>query len=999
MIHIDYETRSLADLKKVGAFRYAADPSTEILCAALARDDEKPLMWVNPKFGVSERGVDELLAEWLCGEQLIYAHNAQFEQSITEALGNSYFDHVPERRRWRCTAAMARKAALPSSLEKCAAVLGLAQQKDKRGSALIRKFSIPNPETGKFTDPQDDPVAFQQFLEYCRQDVVVEREIHKALKAFELRGLSLDTFLMDYDINARGLPVNVDALHHANELVRQATDKLTPEFREITGLNPTQTTAFLKWLQERGYAPDNLRAATVDEELEELEINDGPAAVVRALQIKKMLAYASVKKIPSMIACAGPRDNKVRGSILFHGAERTGRFAGRLVQPQNFKKPVKSLEDHTKDIYRMICEKASAEEIEMNYAPVIECVASCIRHFIQEPGETLLDVDYSAIEARITAWLAGEEWRMEVFRTHGKIYEMSAAQMFKIPITQVSKDLRQKGKVAELACIAEGQPVLTDRGLVPIEKVTRDMKVWDGCCFVNHGGVVYQGIKEVICYEKLVATKDHVVFTEAGEMQLGQAAETGTRLIKTGDSGRAVRMGENNISGENIQPRMDSSKSPHAMHRLRKDFMAGFLQPEKRCFSRLSEMFSTEEIPYMALQKSDFDEVSVYKRTGQRIPKLRGQGCVLQVQINLGRVSIHREGARSKKGFRDRQNRQRGQLRTGESEVHQQVRSEFQLSKGEAKQGKTSVGEDKESLRSLYLSPSSVPFKNTRECYKERGRVREQPQKKLERNPAETKRVRVYDILNAGPNNRFTVSDVLVHNCGFQGGPNALIAMGALKMGIPEDDLQDIVTKWREASPNIVDLWWKCDTAVRNALACPGHRYAVNGKIGYTVAKAAGMKFLFCDLPSGRRLSYPDPRVEQSVKWAEDGEVKRLLKPTTEQIMHAKKVDPKAWVKDDVTYAGFPTGSAVWGRIASSPGKWVENAVQAVAADIMCHGCLNAERAGYETATLIHDEWLGYKRPGQSADELIALLTDLPAWADGLPIKAEGGEVPFYTKE
>lgn len=686
MIHIDYETRSLADLKKVGAFRYAADPSTEILCAALARDDEKPLMWVNPKFGVSEQGVDELLAEWLCGEQLIYAHNVQFEQSITEALGNSYFDHVPERRRWRCTAAMARKAALPSSLEKCAAVLGLAQQKDKRGSALIRKFSIPDSETGRFTDPQDDPVAFQQFLEYCRQDVVVEREIHKALKAFELRGLSLDTFLMDYDINARGLPVNVDALHHANELVRQATDKLTPEFREITGLNPTQTTAFLKWLQERGYAPDNLRAATVDEELEELEINDGPAAVVRALQIKKMLAYASVKKIPSMIACAGPRDNKVRGSILFHGAERTGRFAGRLVQPQNFKKPVKSLEDHTKDIYRMICEKASAEEIEMNYAPVIECVASCIRHFIQEPGETLLDVDYSAIEARITAWLAGEEWRMEVFNTHGRIYEASAAQMFKIPMSQVTKDLRQKGKVSELAL-------------------------------------------------------------------------------------------------------------------------------------------------------------------------------------------------------------------------------------------------------------------------------------------------------------------------GFQGGPNALIAMGALKMGIPEDDLQDIVTKWREASPNIVDLWWKCDTAVRNALACPGHRYAVNGKIGYTVAKAAGMKFLFCDLPSGRRLSYPDPRVEQSVKWAEDGEVKRLLKPTTEQIMHAKKVDPKAWVKDDVTYAGFPTGSAVWGRIASSPGKWVENAVQAVAADIMCHGCLNAERAGYETATLIHDEWLGYKRPGQSADELIALLTDLPAWADGLPIKAEGGEVPFYTKE
>jgi DNA polymerase len=223
--------------------------------------------------------------------------------------------------------------------------------------------------------------------------------------------------------------------------------------------------------------------------------------------------------------------------------------------------------------------------------------------------------------------------------------------------------------------------------------------------------------------------------------------------------------------------------------------------------------------------------------------------------------------------------------------------------------------------------------------------------------------------------------------------------MGALKGGIKEEELPGIVERWREASPNICDLWMKCDHAVRNAINCPGTRFAVNGKAGYIVQKAAGMRFLFCDLPSGRRLAYPDPRIERTVKWKEGGKYQVVTNPSPEVISRAQKADPKAWVKDDVTYAGFPTGKAVWGRIIGSPGKWVENVVQAIAADIMCHGCLNAERAGYQTATLIHDEWLGYKRGGQTSEELIRLLTDLPAWADGLPIKAEGGEVPFYLKD
>jgi DNA polymerase len=825
-ISVDFETRGTADLKKVGAFRYANDPSTEIICAALSRDDGEPLIWVNPKFGQSDTGVEELIREWLYGDCLIYAHNAQFEQAIFEALCPRYFgfgNPWKMRPRWRCTAAMARKAALPSSLEKCAAVLGLKQQKDKRGGALIRKFCIPDPDTGEFVNPADHPEDFRALLDYCKQDVRTEQEIHQALKAFELTGLSLRTFLMDYVINARGLPVNVEALHRAHELVQQANDKLVPEFKEITGLNPTQATAFLSWLKERGYAADDLRAATLDEQLEELEITDGSAEVIRALEIRKMLSYSSVKKLPAMIACAGPRDNRVRGSILYHGAERTGRFSGRLVQPQNFKSPPPHLKPYTHEMYRLIQQGTTVEEMEMHYGPAIECVGSCIRHFIHQPGEKLLNADYSAIEARIIAWWAEEKWREEVFRTHGMIYEASAAEMFGLTMQDFKEykkksgkhhPLRHKGKVAELACIAEGQLVevswrgVRGHSLIPIEKVSPEHLVWDGANFVEHGGVVWQGYKPVWMWNGLVATEDHVVFTTVGEMTFKQAMHT-------------------------------------------------------------------------------------------RFPLINGTG-----------------------------------------------------------------GNRESDDMPLYIGYKSV-----------------------------------YDILNCGPLNRFTVSDTLVHNCGFQGGVNALIAMGALKGGIKEEELPDIVARWRERSPNICNLWYQCDRAVRAAIGNLGSSHTVNGRATYTVQKAAGMRFLFCTLPSGRRLAYPDPRIERSVTWKKDGKRQVILNPTEAQIREAQNDDPKAWVKDDVTYAGFPSGKAVWGRIVGSPGKWVENVVQAIAADIMCHGCLNAEEAGYQTATLIHDEWLGYKLPGQTAERLIELLTDLPPWADGLPIKAEGGEVPYYLKE
>jgi DNA polymerase bacteriophage-type len=198
--------------------------------------------------------------------------------------------------------------------------------------------------------------------------------------------------------------------------------------------------------------------------------------------------------------------------------------------------------------------------------------------------------------------------------------------------------------------------------------------------------------------------------------------------------------------------------------------------------------------------------------------------------------------------------------------------------------------------------------------------------------------------------------------------------MGALAMGVPESELQSLIDKWRAANPQIKSFWAKCEFAARSAINQPGQKYGVNGKVQYFCARTAGTNYLFCRLPSGRCLAYPEPRIETTIaSWNEPVE--------------------------GVTYFGQHKGKQSWGRISTYGGSLVENITQAVAADIMAHGLVQCQRAGYEINALIHDEALAYYKPGQSVDEFNRLLTKLPDWATGLPLKAEGGLVSYYRKD
>jgi len=456
--HLDFETYSEADLRSFGAYRYASDPSTEILIMAIAKEDGQPILWDSVNGG--DEAV-EMFRDASDPGNTIYAHNAQFEAAVCKYKCLETFGfEAPPLENWRCTAAMARRAAIPASLAQAGAFLGIKQAKDSSGTSLIRKFSIPRKPSAKDpstrTRPGDDPEAFASFCSYCVQDVLAEQDVHKALAHFELTGSVLASFHFDMRMNDRGVPVNVAALVHTQALIEDYTERLTMQFRAITGLNPTQRAKVMIWMAERGYVATDMTSDSVDAALDSLTSTLTPEAF-EALEIRSKISYAAVKKVATMIGAACP-DQTVKGSLMWSGAERTHRWAGRIIQPQNFRRPSPGIDSGK--AYKMLCDGAGIDEIETEIGSgFLEIVASSIRHFIDWPQGDLLQADFSAVEARGAPWLVGGQPKLDMFRAGAPIYETMAAKIFGVPLGQVISEnkagdssKRFVGKQAELGC-------------------------------------------------------------------------------------------------------------------------------------------------------------------------------------------------------------------------------------------------------------------------------------------------------------------------------------------------------------------------------------------------------------------------------------------------------------------------------------------------------------------------------------------------------------------
>lgn len=433
MISIDIETYSPLDLQKSGAYKYAQD--FNILLFGYAFNDE-PVEVIDLASG--QKLPDRVIRAIFDPRETKTAFNAAFERICLSA----YFHQNLPPEQWSCTMVMAHEYGLGGSLEIVGEALQLPQdkQKLKTGRALIRYFSMPD-KNGKRHLPQDDPERWKLFIEYNKQDVETERAIRQRLTAIPASEQEL--WAIDQRINDRGVRVDLDLAKKAIIIDEQIKSKLLQQAKELTGLeNPNSPAQLKRWIEKKtGQQVPSINKKVIPT-LQGLD-----ADVDKMLDIHAQLSKTSLKKYQAMLDAAG-KDGRVRGLMQFYGASRTGRWAGRLVQVQNL--PQNKIEDL--DEARRLVKNGNVEELQKRYGNVADVLSQLIRTAFIADGKFLV-ADFSAIEARILAWLASEEWRLQVFRTHGKIYEASAERMFKLPEGSVKKGdpARQKGKIAELA--------------------------------------------------------------------------------------------------------------------------------------------------------------------------------------------------------------------------------------------------------------------------------------------------------------------------------------------------------------------------------------------------------------------------------------------------------------------------------------------------------------------------------------------------------------------
>lgn len=477
---IDVETYCELDIKNVGAYRYCEHPSFEIMLFAYAFDDE-PVTVID--FMNGEELPDEVIEALDNSEILKTAFNANFERNSIES--NIYFPNGMQPEQWDCTMIQALRIGLPGSLDMVGKALHLEEdkQKMKEGKALIQYFCKPCKPTktngGRTRNlPEHDPDKWELFKLYNKQDVEVERTIRNKLSRYPTTKKEKELWNLDQRINDRGVGTDLTLINKAIECDLGFKQRLEKEAIELTGLdNPNSPTQLKKWLSERvGYEVTSLTKDSIPKLLEDAESEE----VKRVLELRQLMAKTSIKKYQAM-DLARCEDGRVRGLLQFYGANRTGRWAGRLVQVQNL--PQNHLPDL--DDARNLVREGKFDDIEFLYDSIPDTLSQLIRTaFIPREGSRFIVADFSAIEARVIAWYANEKWRMDVFANNGDIYCASASQMFKVPVEKhgINGHLRQKGKIAELALgyggAAGAIKSMDKAGSIPEEEIPALVKDW-----------------------------------------------------------------------------------------------------------------------------------------------------------------------------------------------------------------------------------------------------------------------------------------------------------------------------------------------------------------------------------------------------------------------------------------------------------------------------------------------------------------------------------------
>lgn len=964
-IHIDLETRSTADLRKVGVFVYAADPTTDVWCACWAVDDGPVEVWLP-----GEPCPAAIVAGAL-GEAVFVAHNAGFERTLWAGVlePRHGWPAVPALERWDCTAARAAAMALPRSLDGAAEALGLPVRKDEEGGRLMLRMARP-----RSVEPDGtavwwtDKARLDRLIAYCRRDVEVEHALDKALRP--LGAHEREIWLLDQRINERGIAVDLGFVARAGEVVEQAKVAAGRELRRITeGAVPSCTARpqLVAWLAKQGVPVDSIDKAAIVGLLGREDLDD---RVLEALVLWAETAKTSTAKLPTL-AKRTSRDGRLRGTIVYHGAS-TGRWVSVGFQTQNL--PRSALKQ--KDIEWAIAEikkGATAETVGAMLGTPLGVLSDCIRGcLVAGPGKILISADFNAIESRVLAFLAGEQWVLNAYSAGADLYCLSASAIYGRTIDpKVDKEERQLGKVGVLSCIAKGELVLTDRGLVPIEKVSLAHKLWDGEEWVGHNGVVAKGAKEVLYHDGLRATADHLVWVEgpAEPIPFGVAAASGERLLRSGFGRKPIRVGDDHLSGEAVPPaaRAQGVRSD-AVLLVWERIVAGVVRFGDRGAPRLSGLLATPPIASVAVAPGLSYTRALYQRRPPLLEALRGAWDRISILFGAGSRAVDSGKSGLGAGKRDRPRQQRRSLRTGQPALLHSVAEHAERGDGGPDRRRPRLGAYGESLQfPIYpqLSSARKEQGGAARTGKTYGGCKETQLAERRRTIVET-----FDILDAGPHHRFTVAGRLVHNCGFGGGKGAIQRMGRnYGLDLSDETAEGVKTAWREANPATVRLWGALTRAAMSAVAVPGAVETV-GRLRMRVKGGV----LWLVLPSGRPLAYHRPRIEDAeMPWGE-------MRPV-------------------VTAMGVNGYTRRWERYVLNHLILAENATQAVARDLLADAMLRVEAAGYPVVGSVHDEIISEVPEGfGSLAEFESLMAIVPIWAEGCPIAASGWTGTRYRK-
>ena len=543
-LSIDIETYSDVDLSKCGVYKYASSPAFEVLL-----------------FGYAADGGDVRVVDLACGEQIPEeVISALSDTSVTKWAFNAMFERVClsnflgewlEPEGWHCTMVWSATLGLPLSLESAGAALGLEKQKLTEGKDLIRYFCVPCKPTkangGRMRNrPEHDPEKWERFKAYNLRDVETEMQIQKRLSNFPVPDAIWEEYHLDQEINDRGIGVDMELVRQAIEIDTRSRERLTAAMQELTELeNPNSVQQMKQWLADHGLETDTLGKKAVAE-----LVKIAPEPLREVLSLRQQLAKSSVKKYTAMenAVCA---DSRAHGMFQFYGANRTGRISGRLIQLQNL--PPNHIPDLAQA--RALVRSGNYEALSMLYEDIPETLSQLIRTaFVPQDGRKFIVADFSAIEARVIAWFAGERWRLKVFEDGGDIYCASASQMFHVPVEKhgVNGHLRQKGKIAELALGYGGSVgALKSMGALEMGLAEEELQplvdAWRGSnpMITQFWWDVDRAVKD--CIRQRVPTETHGLRFDYRSAMLFITLPSNRRLAYV-----KPRIGENQFGGESV---------------------------------------------------------------------------------------------------------------------------------------------------------------------------------------------------------------------------------------------------------------------------------------------------------------------------------------------------------------------------------------------------------------------------------------------------------------